>query len=228
MSEYIVDRINELPFNEANVDIADIEEFIKSDAVSDGIGSIVDDYARAFAAGDLDHHLTTADIVGMARNLEPEFRDLFDHELTDEHYEQFARTVDDIVDLRELSVGNILEELDIDPTIPHMFLSPYLLWGVGILSALLLLFIFLRRRRNIADALLATGVPVVLSGLLSFGAGLFIGSFPESLGPSFFSMARFLGGPAHLIMQYGLGFAAVGGALVLVSFVVRSIAPVRS
>jgi len=225
VAEQIVAELNRLPFHNTDVELADIEEFIKSDAVSDEIGSIIDDYARAFAAGDLDHHLTSGDIVDIARNLEPEFKDLFDHEITEEQYEQIARAVDDAVDLRELSVGNILEELDVDPVIPGLMFSPYWLWGVGILCALLLLFIFLRRRRNIADAMLAAGIPIVLSGLLSFGAGLFIGSFPQSLGLTFYTMARFLGGPAHVIMQYGLGFAATGAAVVLVSFVFKAIAP---
>ena len=225
VSDDLLDQINDLPFFDTEIRASDVEDFIKSDAVSDEIGSVIDGYARAFADGDHGHHLTSRDIVDIARNLEPEFRDHFDHRMTDEDFNHIERVLDDHIDFRELSVGNIIDEMDIDPTIPQFFLSPYLLWGVGLLCFILLLIIFLRRRGNIADALLATGIPVVLAGLISFATGLFIGTFPESMGSAFHTMARFLGGPAYSIMQHGLAFAAAGALVILVSFVFKAIAP---
>jgi len=224
VSDEIVDRLNELPFLDTELDISDVEEFIKNSAVSDEIGSIADGYIKAFAEGNLDHHLTSADVIGIARSLEPEFSDLFDYNVTEEQYEEIARALDDIVDFQELSVGNIMDEMDIDPA-PYIFISSYLLWGVGVLCVVFLLIIYLRRWRNMPDALRAVGTPIALTGLISFAAGMWLGSFPGSPGNALYIASKFLGGPAHLIMQHGIAFIAVGVLIILTSFIVSAIFP---
>ena len=226
-SNYIAHQVYNFQFNN-NVDMTlyDFEYFIKSDAVTDELSGIVDGYVRAFAAGDHEYHLTTDDIIEISKNLEPEMKLLFDYQMTEEDYDYLARTLDDIIDLRSLNVGYIVEEIDVDLTIPFLLLSPYLFWGIGILCAGLLLVIFLRRRRFIPDAALAVGVPIMISGMISFAIGFMLSSSPpEVLGETVRMVLEFLADPAHLIMRYGFIFAATGVVVVVVSTVFKSIAP---
>jgi len=219
-SYYIANQLNGLYFHDTEVSVSDIEEFIKSPAVSDEIGGVLDDYARAFASGNLNFHLTADDIAGIAKSLEPEFNVLLDHHMTDEHFEHLARTIDDIIDLSELSVGNIINELGIDTTIPYLLLSSYLLIGTGLLCVILLALIFLQRRSDIAGAFLVIGIPIALSGLICFILGLWFGSLSVSPESSFHTAAVFLSGPAHVASEYGFAFAAVGVIVVVVSYAI--------
>lgn len=225
VSYYLINQINGLNFHDTWVDYHDVGDFITSDAVADEIGNILTGYATAFVAGNLDHHLTSDDIVNIARNLEPELYELFDHRLTEENLEHLARTLDDVVDLSSFTVADIIDEVDFNLTVPLLLLSSQLLWGAGILSALLLLVIFLLRKRKMSDAFLAIGIPVLLAGLLSFAIGLFLNSFPESLSATLHTITGFFAEHIMLAMRYGLTITAVGAVISLVGFVAKSIAP---
>jgi len=225
---YIVDQINGLPFSDVEVDLHDVEEFIKRKAVTDEIDIIIDGYTMAFVFGNLDHHVTTEDVVKLARRLEPEFYDFFGHRLTEEDFEYLAMTLDDILDFDSLSIDGIMQDFDIDRslvTIPIVLLSPVLIWSVGLLSVALLVLIVILRRRNIADAFLSVGIPIALSGIIAFIAGLFIGSNTEMLGDTAQRFTRFIEDPVYLITQYGFAFAAVGVTISLVAFVFKYVAP---
>jgi hypothetical protein len=223
-SYYLVHQINGLPFHDAQVSIYDIEEFIKSDAVSREIGGVMDGYLRAFAQGDLDYYLTADEIIRISRSLEPEFNDLFDHRMTEADHERLARTIDDIVDFRGLRVGDIIDDIGIDidtyidTTILYLLVSSYLLWGVGFLCVLTLGLIFLHHRRRVADAFRFAGIPIMLSGLLYLITGVVLGSYQELPGDALHSFAGLTGGLADLVIRHGVVFAAAGLLSVIISF----------
>jgi len=221
---YIVDQVNGLHFNNNEVTLEDINDFIQSEAVSDEIGSIIDDYANAFILGNPDHHITTDDIVSIARNLEPELYEFFDHRMTDEDFEHLASTMDDILDFDSLNVSGLMEDLDVDLSVPLILISPMLIWSVGILCVLLLAAIFILRRGNPADAALAVGIPIAFSGLIIFVAGVYIGAYPEALGETAQRFARYLEDPAHLLSQQGFTYAAVGVTIIIISFMAGKVA----
>ena len=225
MAYYIENQLSALPFHDREINIFDVDHFIKSEAVTNEINGVLDGYARAYIAGDLDHYLTTDDIIKIVRNLEPELHALFDHHMTEENFEHFAMTLNDIIGFNSLSVGDLVEVIDMDLTVPFLLISPQLLWGIGIICTGLLFFIFFLRRKNVAGALMATGIPIMLSGLVTFIGGAITESPPEALGPTILRAARFLEAPAHQIMQHGFAFIAVGLLLVLVSFMFKSVAP---
>jgi len=224
-SYYITNQLNSLYFHDEELTLEDIEEFIKHDAVSNEIGGVIDDYAKAFVRGDLDYYITIDEIVDIARNIEPELQELFDHRLTEEELEHLAEALDDVIDFEGFKVGYILEDFELDMTIPNLFLGSTLRWFVGIITLALLVVIFILRRGNIADALMGVGLPVIVSGLLSFACGILMGASPEIFGETFFALSRFLDGPIYLLTQYGFAFAAVGVTLVVVSIVITSASP---
>jgi len=213
--------INGLTFHDAYISYADVEYFIKSDAVTNEIGNVVNDYVNALAAGNLDYHITAGDIVNISRNIQPELQTLFDHEMTEEQYVYVAGAIDDLLDLSSLSISGLAEDFDIDITIPSFLMSSVLLWVVGIISAGFLITIFFLKRRNICNAIFSAGVPVALSGLIAFIIGFFLGTSIESLSNTIHRLLIHLDAPAHLILQYGIAFAAAGLLIIAVSFVLK-------
>jgi hypothetical protein len=221
ISYYIVHQLNGLPFNDSELDFSDVEEFIRSDAVSNEIGDVVDRYARALARGDFDYHLTTDDILDISKNLEPELQDLFDHHMTEADHEHFARTLDDIVDFEGFSVGGVIDEIGIDGAIPFISVSHYLLWGVGILCVVLLLLIFLHHRGRFADAFKNAGIPIMLSGFVFLAVWLVFDVYPQMFGDTVYNLARFTGGLTYLIMRYGITLAVAGILSITISIVLK-------
>jgi len=220
-SYYIVDQINGLPFSETEVTLYDIEEFIKREPVTDEINRIVDGYTTAFILGNLDHHVTQNDVVVAARNIEPELHDFFDHRMTEDDFHYLAQTLDDILDFRSLSIEGLMLDFDVDMTIPLILLSPVLLWAVGVFSALLLAIIFLLRKRNIPIASLSVGIPIAVSGLISFVAGLYAAANPEVLGEAAIRFSRFIEDPVQLLTQYGMILAIAGVVIIIASLVIK-------
>jgi len=216
LSHYILFQINSLPFNDTWIELPDVEDFIRSDAVSDEIGNIAGAYANAIIEGNLDYYLTTEDILSIVQNLEPELRHLFDHQMTEADYEYLAVILDDIVDFEGLSVGGIIEDTGIDLSLLRLAVSPVLLWGAGILCAITVLFTFLLHWRRIPDALLFTGVPIMLSGLVCFTAGAIFAFYPYLLGDTLAGLLRYAGGLTPLIIRHGIAFA-VAGVLIIVA-----------
>jgi hypothetical protein len=223
---YITDQINNLPFNEREVILYDIEGFIKREAVTDEIDRIIGGYATALMFGNLSHHVTVEDIIISARNIEPELHDFFDHHMTDEDFYNLAHTLDDIMDFSSLDIRGIMMDLDMDfdmnmSPLPLILLSPVFLWVIGLLSAVLLLVLFLLHKHNIAAAILSTGIPVAVAGLISYGTGTLVGSRLIFADGEPIGFSRYLDEPVQLFSQLGLITAAVGVAVLVVSLVVK-------
>jgi hypothetical protein len=221
-SYYIVDQVNNLPFSETEVTLYDIEEFIKLESVTNEIDRIINSYATAMMLGNLNHHVTVDDIIISARNIESELHDFFDHHMTEDDFSRLAQTLDDILDFNSLTLEGLLQDFDIDMSpLPLMLLSPVFLWVVGLLSTGILIVLFIIHKKNIAGAIQSVGIPVSLSGLVTYAAGAFVGSRFEIADGEPIGLTHFLEEPVHLLIQLGLITAAIGVVIVIVSLVVR-------
>jgi len=225
-SYYITDQINGLPFSNTEVTLQDIDDLIKTDAVSGEISVIADGYVRALGRGDLDHHVTADDIVAAARNIKPELNEFFDHEMTEEDFEHMAHALDDIMDFNSLTLGGLMEDFEIDReelNLPFFIMSPIPLMIAGLVSAIFMFLIFLVRSGNIANASLAVGVPIALAGLFTYAGAMYFNASPEAFGETVQHYAeqyfRYLDGPVHKMAEYAFAFAAVGVLIIIVSFI---------
>ena len=213
---YMVSQLNSLPFHDADITLYDIEAFVQRESVSNEIGGIVSDYARALNNNDLEYHLTSDGVLVIIHNLEPELHDLFDHSMTEADNVLLARTLDDILDFEGLTVGGILYDVGIDTMVPRLLLSPYLLWGAGILVLLTLCAFILLNLKAIPDAFLQSGIPITASGFLFLMTGVIFGTFPGLLSGRLFTLSRYTGGVMHLVIRYGFVLVAIGVAFIAV------------
>ena len=220
---YIVNQVNGLGFHDEEITLQDVAVFIRTESVADEIGTIVDGYAAALIAGNHDHHVTVDEIMQMTRNLEPEFQEFFNYQMTEDDREHLAMTLDDVLDFDSLTIETIMDDYDIDLTIPLILISPLLLWSVGILCLLLSATIFVIRRGSPADGALAVGIAFTISGLIAFVAGIVVGTNPGVLGETAERYFWYLEYPVHLISQYGFFFAAIGVVTIIISLMVKKV-----
>jgi len=225
VSNEIVDQINRLPFVEDRVDIRDVDAFIRNDVVSREISRALGGYLAAFAEGDLSHHITQGEVLYIVRNLEPELNNMFGHQMTEADHERLSRALDDAVDFRRLSIGNLMDEADVDLTIPQFAASGNLLILVGILCIVTLLLMVLHHRRTLSDVLKNAGVPIMLAGLVCFLLGFVISSYTQMFGALFHRISSLLSAPIGLFITYSLYAAGIGAALVIVHMVMRATRP---
>jgi len=200
-----------------DIKIADVEKFLTSAAVAREVGGIVDDYAREFTQGNLDYHMTSKDIMSAVRNLEPELDDLIGRSLTEAEYAYIENTLNDNVNFRNMSVGVLLNEMDIEPVIPFIHFSAYLIWIALFLCVFLLIIIYVHHRQSAPAALRAVSVPIIISGTIFLVAGVLFSIYPELYGYAVYDMAIYLGGVAHVVRLYGFAFIAVGAIFILFS-----------
>jgi len=233
---YIEHQLSGLPFHETEISVADVEDFIKTRAVSRGISSVIDRYAGALAKGNYDYYLTTDEIFDISKSIEPELNDLFSHQMTDDDHERLARTMDDIVGFRGLSVGDILYDAgpDIERTIPFLAFSPYLLVIAGLLGVITLCIIFLHHSKKISGAFLYAGIAFTLSGLVFLTVWVIYDFDPQLYIYALYALVLFTGefawglagglaeGLVSIVMWYGIGLTSAGVLSVAAYFVLRS------
>jgi len=202
------------------LDIADVERLLVSAGVAREVGRIFDDYARELARGNIDHHVTSADIVRMARNLEPEISNIVGRNLTETDFIILQQTLDDNIYFEEFTIAFFLYDMDLEPVIPFIHFAAYLIWISFFLCAFLLVIIYVHHRRNTAAALRAVSVPIIMAGLIFFIVGVLFSVSPQLFGYTLYDMSHYLGGVAHLIRLYGFAFIAFGILLIAISIAV--------
>jgi hypothetical protein len=224
LGDEIIRGINESAGFDRTVDIFDIEEFLRRDAVSGEVGRVAERYVRAITEGDLGYHMTARDIASFVRAIAPDIRDQFDHRLTNEDFDMIVNTLEDHVDLREFRVGTLIEAAEIDVSLPFALFSIYPLIIIGILCALIIFDIFLLHRKRIRSAFLAAGIPIALAGLLFIAASLLFGAFPSLLGTGPLSeITRFTGGIAFLLLIRGLICFIAGILFIVVNIIINGV-----
>jgi len=214
---YIVDQFNNMPFSNTELTLVDIEDFIKTDAVTNGINSIVEGYAQAFAMGNLEHHVTMDEVIGIANDLHDEISAAFDHNMTDEDIEYLVERLDDLLDFNSLTIGGLMDDFEMDMSIPLLLLSPALRWLIGSLCVFLLIAIFALRKDNIPEASFAVGIPIVLAGVAAFITGMILDSVSHTPDSFFQRFERFLEAPVTQIMQLGFAFTAAGVLIIIIA-----------
>lgn len=215
---YLLNQINDIPFHDTFIYYTDIDEFFKEDNVAAEFGIVADRYLRAFAAGDLDYHITADDVVNHAFNIEPELHALFDLTMTHEDYEELAMIIDDVLDLSSLSISGLAEDFELDMTVPAYIMSPVVFLIVGLISAGLLILILFLNKNNPPAAFLTIGITFLVSGLTVFIAGLWLDASLESLSESINHMILHIGDIANHTSQYGFIFAAIGVLITVISY----------
>jgi len=221
---YIEHQLSGLPFHETEVGVSAVEDFVKTRAVSRGIGSVIDRYAGALAKRNYDYYLTTDEIFDISKSIEPELNDLFNHRMTDDDHEYLARILSDIIGFSGLTVGEILYDAgpDIQKAIPYLALSPYLFIITGLLGVITLCVIFLYHNKKISGAFFYTGIAFTLSGLVFLTVRLIFENDPLLFVNALHALVLFTGdfawglagclaeGFVSLVMWCGLAFASAG------------------
>jgi len=221
ISYYMLYQLNGLPFNDSELDLHDVEVFLRSDAVSNEIGNVAGGYARALTRGDLNYYLTTEEIVEIVQNLEPEVNDLFDHQMTEADNVRFARIIDDIMGFNGLTVEAILDDVGIGNAIPFLVISPYLLLLTGLLCFAIMFAFYCLNKKRIANVYLLSGIPIILTGLIYLTAGLVLRYFPEMLPDSLYRFTRFTGGVVSLVITYGIVVSVVGLLFIMIFAILK-------
>lgn len=199
---------------------AQIEEFIRRDNVSGEISEIVGGFLYAFSRGDLDHHITSDDLVAMARQLAPDIESQFGYAMTEQHFTIIQDTLDDI-NMDMLSVARVYEETDLNPNVVSAVFSIYPLLITGTLSVIALLFIFIINIRRISRAVSAVGFTFIFAGIIFFPLGLILLMSPQVLGDVFYIAARLFGGPATFLALFGVAYLVVGIVMAIAGVAMR-------
>jgi len=218
---YFVTQLNSLPFNDYTIVLSDIEDFLKLETVSDEIGRVLNNYVSAINRNDLDYHLTTRNMLGIIQNLEMEVNRMFGLYMTTEEQILLARTLDDVLDFRGMTVSGILYDVGIGIMVPRLLLSPYSPWIAITLMALTMSLILLIKIKTIPDAFLLSGIPIALSGFLFLLTGLIFGPFQEILTGSLRTLSRLIGIIMDQVIRYGIIFTAIGAALIVAYLVFK-------
>ncbi|MCL2221372.1 MAG: hypothetical protein FWC20_04570 [Oscillospiraceae bacterium] len=227
VSNELVDQLNRLPFIESRIDIYDVDEFIRNEVVAQEISRALGGYLAAFADGNLEHHITQGEVLRIARNLGPELGYMFDHEMTEADHERLARVLDEAVDFRGLTIGNLVDEVGVDLRIPQFAASGNLLILVGILCIVTLLLMILHHRRRFSDVFKNAGGPTLLAGLVCFLLGFILSSYTQMFGAVFYRISVLLSGPLSLIMTYSLYAIGTGIVMLIIHLVFRATRPSR-
>jgi len=221
ISYYILSQLNSLPFVETEVDLYDLQEFIKTEAVSNEIGNVFSEFTRALGTNDLEFHLTNNDVLRIVQNLEPEFHDLLDHRMTEADNIVLTRTLDDVLDFETMTVSGIMYDAGIDIVVPRLLFSPLLLWGVGILILVTICTIFLLNSKSIPKALALSGIPIMISGFLYLITGVVFSTFPDLLSGTLHTLSRLTGPMMHLVIRCGIILLAIGATFIVACLLKR-------
>jgi len=221
IAHYMVSQLNSLPFNNTWINLYDVENFIKTDAVSNEIENIYKIYVKALNSNNLEYHLTENTVLGIVTNLEPELTYLFSHNMTEADNIVLTRTLDDILDFKGLTVSGIIYDVGVNAIVPRLMFSPYTLWGLGILIALLLCLTILHNTGKLEKTLMHSGIPIALSGVLYLLPGIILGSSPEMPGGRLLTLSKLTAGVIHLFIWSGIVLSAIGVILIVGSFVFK-------
>jgi len=224
LDDIILQQVNDTFINDLSIDIYDIEQFLKRSNVADELGKAADGYIKALTEGNTGYYLSSREIVSFLKAVAPDIRDQFDYKLTDDDFDLIIESLEEQVDLKEFRVEKILQDVNIDITVPGVVFSVYPLIVTGILCALVLFDIFLLHRRRVEKGFLTAGVPVILAGMTYIAAGMLFGFFSNLLSSTaLFMITRLAGGIAYMIFIYGLVCFSAGFLFLILYVIIGSI-----
>jgi len=162
-------------------DILVITELLQREDIAAEINRFAGMYIHALTEGNFDFYLTSSDIVDFIESISPELLDEFGIAFTSEDLELVQETIDAHVELSEFRISRVLEEADVDISVPLVFFSSYPLIIFGILTALFIVDSLLLHRKRILPALILIGLPLIFSGLLYAVSGIFFSQYAKAL-----------------------------------------------
>ena len=219
LSEEIINGINDSKLSGINVDIDSLKDFIRRKNVANEVGNVAERYVSAVTDGDFDYYLTSREIVSFLRAIASDIRDEFDYRLTSDDYDYIANSLTTDVNLKDYRVGVLLDDADIDVTIPYLLLSVYPFLIICFICVLLVFNIFLLYRNRVRTAFSIASIPFILSGLLCLITGLLIGPFSGLFsGTELYGLLRAAAGIAGLLIMPGLICLGIG-VIFLVAFI---------
>ena len=211
VGDAIIDGLNSSGLISFNVTADTINRLIKRENVSTQVGRVVEEYARAISEGNYDYYLNSEDIENFIRAIAPDIRVVFNVSLTDYDFNAIAYSVNRAVNLEDYSIGKLLGETGMDSTAPYILLSVYPPIVIGFLIVLMIFDVFLLHRCRIRTAFLFSGIPIALSGLTCFIAGLLLGPYSGLFSNSgFYGVLKMIAGVTNLLILPGLICLGVG------------------
>ena len=224
LDDVIVSEINNSSHISENISTNDLDDFLKRETVSTEIGMMAAKYAKAIAEGDLSYYIKPQDIKDFLKAVEPDIREQFNYSLTGEDYDEIVGVVEEHIDLQDYQVDKVLEDTEVDTTLPSVVFSAYPLIITGILCILLVFDIFMLHRKKIRTAFITGGIPAILAGLVYIAAGVLFGPYHGLPGNAVLnSVKRYTGGIADLLLSYGLVCLASGVLAIVVFFIIAGV-----
>ena len=224
IGEVVVEGLNQSDIIKKHIDLDVIKDFLNRENVSAEFGAIAEKYAQAIADGDFDYYLNSTDIVSSIKAIAPEIYEEFGALLTDDDLDLIAESIDEYVDLTEFSVMQVMEQSSVDVAVPHAIFSTYPLIIVCLLCALVVFNIVLLHRRKAGNALLATGIPVSVSGLVYLAVGMFTGPLTGLIANNtVYGAFRLAAGMTTIMLILGFGLLILGiAAIILFTVAVKA------
>lgn len=217
--EEIIDEVNEILQEKLDISVQDIEDFVKRDSISGEIEDFIGGYMQAITEGNMGYYVSADDIIDIARRVAPDVSEQFNYELTEQDFEAITKILEEDIELARLSIGSIMDEVNVDVSTVFIVFSIYLPLAVCTLCVILLFNIFMLHRKTIANAFLTASIPIALSGFVFVIAGLLIGQFLVFLSAALRNIIKFAGGFAQPILISGVVCLAAG-ILLLAAFIV--------
>ena len=216
IGDIVVDGLNRSDLIKKEIDIYDIKELLKRENVAAEFGLVAEKYAKAIADGDFNFYMNSRDIVRFIKAIAPELYDELGIRLSDEDYDAIADSINNYVDLKSYSVVRVMEQQSVDVVVPHVVFSVYPLIIVSLLCALVIFNIILLHRKKVGNALLVTGIPLSVSGLVLVALGLVIGPFTGLIGNDIvYGVFMLASGMAALVLILGFSLLILGVAFII-------------
>ena len=216
----IAETLNEIPHFYPVFDADGVDEFLKRNNVSNEINNVIDGYLDAFFNGDFNHHVTYSDVIEIARILEPDIYEQFGIIMTEEDYWILSLTLDNDEDFEALSIGNIVEQENINLNYPEYLFSIYPLVITGFLCILFFINIYIVNWKSIVISLFTTGVSVLLTGAVLITTSAVESLNIEALNEPLSLISKYIEAPLNMIYQRGFTVAVIGSALIILSIVI--------
>jgi hypothetical protein len=205
-------------------DVSDLNRFLNRRNVSDEIEKILDGYFTAIIENDLNYYISAREIMNSLRAISSDIHEEFNYRLTSADFDSLGRTLDNNVNLRDYSAGNLMEDAGIDFAIPFILLSVYPAIILLVLCFAVLFNLFLVNRKRIRGFFLCFGISGMALGLVYLAAGLIFGPLARLFAADFVHMvSRVAAGFIPPVILAGLTCLGAGIILAVVYFIIRKI-----
>ncbi|MDR2572475.1 MAG: hypothetical protein LBD23_19565 [Oscillospiraceae bacterium] len=220
LREELDEELRKTPLNHASVD--DLNRFLNRENVSTEIGNILEKYFIAILENDLNYYITAREIVSSVRAVSTDIYEEFDYRLTNEDFNSLSNALSNNMNLRDYSIGNLMDEVEISFTVPFILFSSYLLIILLTLCFIILFNLFLVHRKRIRTLFISIGISMSVLGLIYIIVGLIFGPLSNAInGDTMQIISRVAGGITGLILLAGFICLIFGMTLITTFFIIK-------